>query len=158
MKTSKNGITLIKRYESFRNIPYLCSAGVPTVGWGNTSYEDGTRVELTDEPINRRRAEEVFYFFLNDFERSVNKLVTAELNQNQFDALVSFTYNLGAGNLQISTLLNKINKNKDDKDIVEQFKRWDKARVNGRLRPLKGLTKRRNEEAYLYFTKILEDG
>lgn len=162
MKTSKKGLDIIKKYEGFRNAPYLCAAGVPTIGFGSTYYEDGRRVKLTDEPILRARAEELLKNVLNGFEEDVNYLVTSRINQNQFDALVSFTYNLGSDidddvipeGLGDSTLLKKVNKNPNDETIANEFKKWNKATINGKRQILKGLVKRRNEEAFLYFTPI----
>lgn len=145
---SKAGLNLIKKYEGFRNHPYLCPSDIPTIGYGNTFYEDGTKVTLNDEPITKKRGEELLKLVVKDFEDAVNDFVNVEINQNQFDALVSFAYNVGTGALSRSTLLKKINKNPDDPSIENEFKRWNKS--GGKI--LKGLTKRRNSEAYLYFS------
>lgn len=154
MKVSKKGLDLIKKYEGFRNAAYLCPANVATIGFGSTFYEDGSSVTLQDEPITRARAEQLLKNVLNKFEEEVNYSVTTKINQNQFDALVSFIYNIGTINYLCSTLLKRINKNPNDENISFQFKRWNKARVNGKLTVLKGLKRRRNEEAFLYFTPI----
>lgn len=154
MKISKKGISLIKKHEGFRNVPYLCPAGIPTVGFGSTFYESGVRVKLTDEPITRKRAEKLLKNVLNKFEEEVNYSVISELNQNQFDALISFVYNIGTVNFFCSTILKRINNDPNDEDIKYQFSRWNKARVNGELTILKGLKRRRNEEAFLYFIPI----
>lgn len=153
MTISEKGLKLIKKYEGFRNHPYKCSAGIPTIGYGNTYYEDGTRVKLSDEPITIKRGEKLLEMVVKQFEQGVNKLVKVDLNQNQFDALVSFAYNVGLGALAKSTLLKKINNNPFDENILYQFKRWDKA--NGVS--LKGLRKRRNEEAFLYQTPVIQN-
>ena len=84
----------------------------------------------------------------NRFAKRVNTLVTSNLNQNQFNALVSFAYNVGTGNFSSSTLLKKVNRNPDDLTIKDEFLRWNKA--GGKV--LNGLTNRRNEEAILYFS------
>lgn len=147
MKISKTGLDLIKKWEGFRNNPYLDAVGIPTIGWGNTYYKDGTRVELTDEPITLKEGEKLLRIIINEYEKGVNKLVKSDINQNQFDALVSWSYNLGLGALEKSTLLKKINNNPNDENISYQIKRWNKADD----KVLKGLKKRRNEESYLYF-------
>ncbi|WP_067151039.1 lysozyme [Pseudotamlana agarivorans] len=153
MKTTKTGIKLIHKYESFRNHPYLCPSGIPTIGWGNTYYEDGSKVTLNDEPITRKRGDELFENIIKTFEDKVNEYVTSDINENQFSSLVSFTYNVGVYNFKRSTLLKKINNNPNDFDAIEyQFKRWNKGTVNNKKVVLKGLTKRRNEEFFLYST------
>lgn len=151
MNISKQGADLIRKYEQFRNHPYIDAVGVATIGWGNTFWEDGTPVKMTDEPISRERGNRLHAYWLNIFEDSVEKHVKACLYQCQFDALVSFAYNVGIANFRSSTLLKRINNNPNDPDIKRQFKRWNKGRVRGQLVELKGLTRRRNEEAYLYF-------
>jgi lysozyme len=148
MNLSENGIEFIKKHEGLRLKPYLDSVGVPTIGYGNTFYEDGIRVKLTDNKISKGRADELFYFILLSFESEVSKYVKSKINQNQFDALVSFSYNVGIGNLKKSTLLKKVNINPKDVNIIYQFGRWNKAK--GKV--LKGLTKRRKEESLLYFS------
>ena len=154
MKVGKNGSELIKKFEQFRNHPYIDAVGVPTIGWGNTYYEDGSTVEMTDKPLTRQRGNELHKFILEGFEDAVNRYVKSEINNNQFDALVSLAYNIGVGNFRSSTLLKRVNADPCDYDIEFQFKRWNKGRVLGVLQELKGLTKRRNEEAYLYFQSV----
>ena len=147
MQISKAGLDLIKKYEGFRNNPYLCPANIPTIGYGFTHYGNGKKVSMTDGPITLKEGETLLKQLIQPYEDAVERLVTSTLNQNQFDALVSFTYNLGEGNLKSSTLLKKVNKNPEDTTIADEFKKWNKA--GGVV--LKGLKKRRNEEAYLYF-------
>lgn len=147
MKVSETGLEIIKEHEGLVLTPYLCPAGIPTIGYGNTYYEDGTRVKLTDAPITKLRAEHLLKHVLKNYEAGVNRYVQVYLNQNQFDAVVSFAYNLGLGALQRSTLLKRINNNPFDEDIYDQFLRWNRA--NGRI--LKGLKRRRKQEADLYF-------
>lgn len=154
MKVSKEGIDLIHKYEQFRNHPYIDAVGVPTIGWGNTYYENGRRVSMNDAPISRKRGDELFKNILSKFEKKVLKNVNVFLDQPQFDALVSLMYNIGEANFKRSTLLRKVNADSYDLDIKNEFKRWNKGRINGKLRTLKGLTRRRNEEAYLYFKCI----
>lgn len=142
MKTSNKGIDLIKKHEGFRPKAYRCSANVLTIGFGHTLNVKSTDVITLDE------AE---YFLRQDVEfaeKEVNKH-NLNINQNQFDALVSFVFNLGVGNFARSTLLRKIKSNPDDPTIRKEFERWVYA--GGKI--LTGLIKRRKEEANLYFTK-----
>jgi lysozyme len=148
MKTSKKGIDLIKKYEGFVSKPYLCPAKVPTIGFGATYYADGRQVSMKDDPITQAAAIDLLKNMLTRYENAVNRYVQTEINQNQFDALVSFAYNLGCGALQKSTLLKKINNDPCDPDIHYQFKRW--VRANGII--LDGLVKRRKSECDLYFS------
>lgn len=148
VKSSVKGLNIIKKYESLKLKPYLCPAGVPTTGWGSTYYEDGTRVRLTDAPISKERAEELLTNTASVFEKAVDSFTRDDINQNQFDALVSFAYNVGVGNLKKSTLLRKVNKNPSDVTIAKEFLKWNMA--NGKV--LLGLTRRRQEESKLYFS------
>ena len=148
MKTSGKGIEIIKKHEGFRSHPYLCPAGVPTIGYGATYYKNGKKVSLSDAPISKSEGVLLLGDMLDRYENGVNRYVQHPINQNQFDALVSFAYNLGLGALKTSTLLKVINSNPNDPDIRRQFKRW--VRASGRILP--GLEKRRKEEADLYFS------
>jgi lysozyme len=145
MKTSQNGIDLIKSFEGFEEAPYKCSAGVWTIGYGTTIYPNGIKVAETDPEITRGQAEGFLKAALDKFERSVLKLVVVELSQNQFDAVVSFTYNLGAGALSTSTLLKLLNKGWYSQ-AAEEFPKWNKA--GGKVSA--GLIKRRDAEKALF--------
>jgi lysozyme len=145
MKTGQAGIELIKRFEGFSSTPYLCPADVPTIGYGNTRRFDGSRVAMDDEPISEADGEALLAHELLSFERSVDKLITAELTQVMFDALVSFTYNLGSGNLQSSTLRMKLNRGHYE-GAADEFPKWRKA--GGRV--LQGLVRRRIAERKLF--------
>lgn len=149
-RTSKKGIELIKEFEGFRSKPYLDSAGIPTIGYGFTIYPDGKKVTLNDKPITKEKSEEILKLVLRKYEQCVNELVKKPITQNQFDALVSFTYNVGCNNLKKSTLLKKVNKDPSDISIKEEFLKWNKA--GGK--ELTGLTRRRKKEAILYFSNI----
>jgi lysozyme len=138
---------LIKTFEGFKSKPYKCPAGIPTIGYGSTFYEDGTKVKLTDAPITEARAMDLLGDVVNDFSKKVNKLIKVEVNQNQFDALVDFAYNVGITALANSTLLKKLNA-KLYSEAADQFLRWNKA--NGVV--LAGLTKRRNAEKELFLS------
>lgn len=93
MKASKKIIAFIAGFESFESRPYLDIANVPTIGYGATYYENGTKVTMRDKPITNERALELKAFHVQVAEKAVLKLVKSKINQNQFDALVSFTYN-----------------------------------------------------------------
>ena len=147
-KISSKGLDIIKKYEGFSSKPYLCPSHVPTIGYGSTYYEDGSKVKLTDSPITQERATELLEALLVSFERAVDSYCTDSINQNQFDALVSFAYNCGVGNLKSSTLLRKVNVNPDNPTIKDEFLKWNK----GGGKTLSGLVRRRTEEAQLYFS------
>lgn len=147
MKISKKGLESIKTHEGFRNHPYYCQSGVPTIGYGNTYYADGRKVKITDDPITQKDALELLLKVVSGFERAVNRLVKVQLSQSQFDALTSFIYNVGIGAFASSTLLKVINLDPYNyPEIERQFLRWNKS--NGK--PSKGLLKRRKSEFYLY--------
>lgn len=146
MKLSEDGLKFHKRWEGFESEPYLDIAGVPTIGYGSTFYPEGTKVAMSDQPISEERATEIMQSVLLKFENGVTALVKKRLNQHQFDALVSFAYNLGLGNLKRSTLLKRINANPKDPMIPNEFTKW--VRAGGK--PVLGLARRRLQEAYLY--------
>lgn len=146
MKLNKAGADLIKAFEGCKLDAYKCSANKETIGYGNTFYEDGTPVKMGDR-ITKERAESLFELIADSFASKVKPLVTANVNSNQFDALVSFAYNCGIANLKSSTLLRKVNANPNDPTIRAEFEKWNKA--GGKV--LAGLTRRRKAEADLYF-------
>ncbi len=148
-KTGEKGINLIKSFEGFVGKPYKCPAGIPTIGYGATFYTDGHKVTMNDSAINESQATDLLKSMLVSFEKYVDSYCVDTLNQNQFDALVSFCYNLGPANLKASTLLKKVNLNPNDPTIKDEFMKWNKAA--GKV--LAGLTRRREAEANLYFSK-----
>ena len=147
MKLNTQGYRLICMFEGFSAKPYLCSAKVPTIGYGSTYYLNSKRVTLLDKPITELEAFEMFKAIADKFADKVSKLVTALIDQAQFNALVSLTYNIGPANFQKSTLLRKVNFNHNDPSIRAEFLKWNKA--GGQV--LKGLTIRRKAEADIYF-------
>jgi lysozyme len=147
MILNNKGYLFITKHEGLSLKPYLCPAKIPTIGYGNTYYSDGKKVTLLDKEITKQQAFEMFKEIANRFGKRVNELATTELTQNQFNALVSFAYNVGTGNFASSTLLKKVNKNPNDLTIKAEFLRWNKA--GGKV--INGLTNRRTEEADLYF-------
>lgn len=146
MRLSNSGLELIAEFEGFRSCPYKDAIGVPTIGFGNTYYPNGEKVRMTDTCITEERGRELLKTIAEDFSENVRGVVEVELNSNQFNALVSFAYNLGVENLKNSTLLKKVNNNPMDSTITHEFKRWVYA--DGKL--LKGLVRRRKAEAELY--------
>lgn len=146
-KTNAAGLRLIKSQEGLRLRAYQCPAKVWTIGYGNTYFEDGTRVKQGDV-ITQARADSLFLRVLAGFEAHVNDYVVSGINDNQFAALVSFTYNCGIGALIKSSLLRMVNTNPGDVNITYAFGVWNKAGgvVNQTLK------KRRAIEAKLYFT------
>lgn len=147
MKLGSKGLELIKSFEGFYSKPYLDPIGIPTIGYGATYYPNKKKVTMKDKPLTEKEASDLLKEMMTTYENDVKRLVKRELNQNKFDALVSFTYNLGSANLGKSTLLKKVNANPCDKTIKDEFLKWNKA--GGKV--LNGLTRRRNAEAELYF-------
>jgi lysozyme len=148
-KTGTTGIEIIKMFEGFRSEPYKCPAGIPTIGYGATFYPDGKKVTMTDKAITEQEGTALLQAMLVSFEKYVDSYCRDDINQNQFDALVSFAYNLGPSNLKSSTLLKKVNANPNDETIALEFMKWVKA--GGKT--LKGLVRRREAESQLYFKK-----
>ena len=142
MKTSEIGKDLIKKFEGVRLKAYKCSAGVPTIGFGNTFYEDGEKVQMNDT-ITLERARDLFDMLLPRYEKIVLKKVNVQMKQNEFDALVSHTYNTGGS----STLFRLIN----EKAYKEDIKNWWLTKyTTANVKKLKGLVERRKQEYDLY--------
>ena len=146
MKTSERGLALIEKFEGKRLTSYADSVGIPTIGVGHTGPEVCLGQSITDDECRALLRSDV-----SEAEDAVNGCVTAVLNQDQFDALVSFTFNLGGGALKGSTLLRMLNAGQYE-DASDQFKRWDKA--GGKELP--GLLKRRLAEAALFRGELSE--
>lgn len=142
-KTSAVGKKLIKEFEGFRAIAYLCPAKVWTIGYGTTKI-NGLPVQ-SGMKITTQEAEVFLEEDLKQFEDAVNQNTTTSLNQNQFDALVCFVYNVGVGNFKKSTLLKKVNA-QDFVGASLEFAKWNKA--NKKVLP--GLTRRREAERKLF--------
>lgn len=143
---SAKGLNLIKQFEGFLAKPYKCPAGIPTIGYGATYYPNGLKVTMSDKVITEGQASTMLMNMLRTYEKSVDSFCRDDINQNQFDALCAFAYNVGINALKNSTLLKKVNKNPNDPTIRAEFLKWNKA--NGRA--LNGLTNRRIAEADLY--------
>jgi lysozyme len=152
MQISDAGVALIKKYEGLYLKAYYCPAGLPTISWGVSEYPDGRKVKITDK-INLQKAEEVFVFAVNQVNLQVYREVKdLNLNINQYDAIVSFVYNVGINAFKRSTLLKLLKEGEIEKTALE-FLKWDKAVVNGKRVRLLGLTKRRQEEKELFLKR-----
>ena len=154
MKLDRNGIELIASFEGLRLSPYYATElekqkGIVTIGYGSTFYENGTKVQITDSPITKERALDLLTIVADKFALNVAKLITKEVNQKQFNALVSLAYNIGINAFKVSTALRLVNNNPNDANIAKAFLMWNKQ--GGK--ELNGLTKRRIKESALYFTK-----
>ena len=143
MKISAKGLELIKQHEGCRLTVYRCPAGKPTVGYGHTG-PDVDRWGIGTK-ISQQAADSLLASDVARFEQAVGRLVLVPVNQYQFDALVSFAFNLGAGALGMSTLLKRLNAG-DYKGAAAEFGRWNKA--GGKILP--GLTRRRAAERALF--------
>ena len=139
MKISQEGISLIKKFEGCELEAYKCAAGVWTIGYGHT---EGVNPE---DEMDKESAEELLALDLEVYERSVSWIIEVPLEQQQFDALVSFTFNLGETNLSKSTLRKVLNQEKYS-EVPNQIRRWNKA--GGKVN--EGLVRRREAEALLF--------
>lgn len=126
--------------------PYICPAGVPTIGYGTTRYPDGRRVTMEDPPITEECAEELLQHELRESAKAVDRLITVKLPRWARAALIDFTYNLGAGALKASTMRSRINRG--DPRAWEELRKW----VFGGGRRLPGLVVRRAREQQLWNT------
>jgi len=156
MKISKKGIDLIKHFEGVKNRPYLCPALLWTIGVGSVLYPEQAKLPMDSRKSYPLKAEhnrvwsddEIDKLFLTDvyrFERGVERYITVSLTQGQFDCLVAFSFNLGLGTLQKSTLRQKLNR-QDYEGAIESLLKYNKA--GGKI--LKGLDLRRKAEAALF--------
>jgi lysozyme len=158
MKLSEKGAKLIKSFEGIRLTAYRDVAGVWTIGYGSTRYHDGRTVKPGDKLVTEIQASALFTNTLGQYEDAVNKYVKVPLTQNQFDALVSFTYNEGTGALKGSTLLKKLNE-KDYQGSADQFLLWTKITnpKTGEKEECGTLKERRENERKLFLTVQVDD-
>jgi len=140
---SKDGLDLICRFEGFSPVIYICPAGYPTIGYGHLITEANKEQFL--DGVDEDEALELLRKDVATAERAVLRLINVPLTQGQFDALASFTFNLGAGALQRSTLRRKVNREEHD-DVPAEFMKW----VWAGGKKLKGLVRRRKAEAVMY--------
>jgi lysozyme len=145
MELSQKGKDLIMQFEGLKLTAYQDSVGIWTIGFGNIYYENNVAVKKGDI-ITHNRAIELFNLIVKRFEVGVDELVTSNVNQNQFDAMVSLAYNIGINNFKNSSLLKMVNNGPSNSSIYLQFLRWNKAK--GKV--IEGLTRRRMAESNLY--------
>ena len=135
------GVDLIKSFESFRSMDYLCPAGVHTIGYGHVIAPG----EQFDLPLTQEEGEAILVRDILKAQSSVLRLISVPLTDGQYDPLVCFTFNLGGGALQRSSLRRKVNR-QDDDEVPPEFMKWTRCR--GRILP--GLVRRRRAEATIY--------
>lgn len=142
MKLNQEGYAALHQREGLRLKPYLDTKKVPTIAMGNTFYENGSPVKMTDKAFTFAEAEHLAKVVSDRFAARVNFLVKSEVNQNQFNALVSLAYNIGLGGFEDSTVLRLVNENPNNEKIGEAFMMWTKN---------KELIGRRKSEVEQYF-------
>jgi len=142
MNISQEGLGLIKKFEGCEYNAYKCAAGVLTIGYGHTAgVKEG-------DLVTQQEADKILEEDMKEYEGYINDYVTVDLDQNQFDSLVSWVFNLGPANLRASTMLKVLN-NKEYEEVPNQMKRWNKAA--GKV--LEGLIRRREAESLLFQDK-----
>ena len=147
MRCNHVGISIIKAFEGFESHPYKCSAGVPTIGFGTTRVNEEP-VSMDMEPITYEEGEEFLRTDLEKTEKVIARLIKVGLNSNEFSSLCSFCYNVGSGNLHMSTLRSKLNRGDRD-GAANEFPKW--RRAGGRI--LAGLVRRREMERQLFVSE-----
>jgi lysozyme len=154
MTPDKTCFDFIKSREGLKLTAYQDSAGIWTIGYGTIVYENNVPVKKGDV-ITQAKADQLIERDISIRSIKVNAMLApAVVNQNQFNALVSFAYNAGMGALQNSTLLKLVKANPNNPAIRDSFMVWNKAHQNGKLVPIKGLTLRRAAEADMYFSPV----
>ena len=145
MQISKKGIKLLHDREGLRLKPYLDTKGIPTIAFGNTFYANGKKVTMLDKPLTMSEASKLGDVILGKFVESVDKAITSCVNQNQFNACVSFAYNIGINGFRGSLALKLINVNPNNKAIGAAFLNWSK--------PIE-IVDRRKSEVKQYFENV----
>jgi lysozyme len=142
MKLDKIGLKELHTREGLELKPYLDTKGIPTIAMGNTFYLDGRKVTMKDKPLTLKEALELSKKVVERFEKAVNSAVKVNVNQNQYNSLVSIIYNIGVTGFKNSTFLRLLNKNPNDPKIYAAIMMWTKD---------KELIARRTQEAKQYF-------
>lgn len=151
MRINQEGLDLIKMFEGLRLEAYVDPVGIWTIGYGHIK---GVKPGMT---ITAEEAEDLLFNELKEYEEGVAKAVKVALNENEFSALVSFSYNVGVGALRKSTALRRLNEG-DRVGAADALEWWNKGRVNGQLTVLKGLTRRRAAEKALFLKPVVAPG
>jgi lysozyme len=146
MRLDDNGYNALHEREGLKLKPYLDTQGIPTIAMGNTYYLDGKKVTMKDKVLTMREAYKLGSVTSDNFAKQVNALLTKEVTQNQFNALVSLAYNIGINGFAKSTVLRRVNANPNDPTIKSAFMMWTKN---------KELIGRRKSEVEQYFRKQL---
>ena len=149
-QASQEGIDFLMNEEGCVLHPYKDQVGISTIGIGNTYYEDGTRVKMTDAPITKDRAIYLFRNVLQYYENTVWSITRDDITQNMFNALLSLCYNIGPAAFKASTVVKLVNKNPIDQAISNAFYMWRFTTVDGIKKPI--LAGRRKRESKLYFS------
>jgi lysozyme len=144
MRLDDNGYNELHKREGIRLKPYLCTQGVASIALGNTYYLDGKKVTMQDKSLTIREAYKLGRVTSDNFAKQVSTLLTKEVTQNQFNALVSLAYNIGINGFKKSTVLKRVNVNPNDPTIKNAFMMWTKN---------KELIGRRKSEVEQYFRK-----
>ena len=142
-------LDLIKQFEGFSATAYICPAGKVTIGYGSTYWEDGNPVKM-GETISQERATILLQAIVDSFRAKMKAYIKVSINENQFDALTCFAYNVGVANFYSSTLLKLINSNKFS-EAADQFDKW----VYADKKVLPGLIKRRAAEKALFLSPMI---
>ena len=148
MRINAKGMQIIKLFEGFRSEPYLCSAMVPTIGFGATWSFDGSRVTLSHPSIDEAEAEELLLREVRKCERAVDRLIKVELNRNEHSALQSFVYNLGSGRLQSSPLRSLLNRGAPREKVADEVPKW--RRAGGKILQVLGRRRAAERALFLY--------
>ncbi|RYU91005.1 lysozyme [Mucilaginibacter terrigena] len=154
MTLSKRGIAIIKNFEGLRLNAYQDIAGVWTIGYGSTMHNNGRPIKPNDKLANEAQAELLLKSTLTNYVNTLNTVATVHLSQNQFDALVSFIFNVGTGAAKSSTLLKRLNTG-DYRGAADQFLVWNKITdpYTGKKTASKTLTQRREQERALFLSE-----
>ncbi len=159
MQISAAGVQFIKDFEKLRLHAYKDQKGIPTIGWGNTRYQNLKPVRLTDS-ITKEQADALFDWALLGAGGTVDTVDRAvarvHLKQGCFDTLCCLTYNIGRGAFLDSTLLKKLLVNVNEASIAGEFLKWNKVTIDGKLQVSDGLTSRRKSEAEMWTDSILQ--
>jgi lysozyme len=149
MNINAGGLSIILVAEGFVAEPYRCPAGIASIGYGSTILLNGRRVTMASKAVTKDEGEALLRRHLDRVETDISKLIRIPLNENEFSALCSWTYNLGSGRLQSSTLRAKLNRG-ERLGAANEFPKWRWA--NGRI--LRGLVIRREAERQLFLTPV----
>jgi lysozyme len=149
MQINAGGLSIITDSEGFVPTPYRCPAGIASIGYGSTRLLDGSRVTMDSPKVTKNEALDLLRRHLDHVEGDILRLIRVSLNENEFSSLCSWTYNLGSGRLQSSTLRAKLNRN-ERLGASQEFPKW--RRAGGRV--LRGLVIRRELERRLFLTPV----